>query len=184
MWAQHWPAPLHGCSGGVDRHPAQHAVHPDRGRGAANLADQGGPDQATPKPIDVHKLSPSLRCSCGALNTPPHGCVQYFTGVSGTLTSFNFGNTDDYHHLAEQYYSICIRLNLHNRGSSDFLKEVNVRPTDNQWNEMTDTFAPGENRVTVKSDTTPATTVTPSTCPESQQPQAGSSRDYSNIFIA
>merc|ERR1719211_827094 len=47
--------------------------------------------------------------SCGALNTPPHGCVQYFTGVSGTLTSFNFGNTDDYHHLAEQYYSICIR---------------------------------------------------------------------------
>ena len=116
------------------------------------------------------------------MNAPPHGCVQYFTGASGTLASFNFGNTDDYHHLAEQYYSICIRFNLHTLGSSDFLNEAEVRSRDYQRNKMTDSLAPGESMAIVRSDTTPATTVTPSTCPESQQPQPGSSRDYSNIF--
>ena len=39
------------------------------------------------------------------LSAPP-GCLQYHTGTSGTIESFNF---DGGVHLANQYYSICIR---------------------------------------------------------------------------
>ena len=47
---------------------------------------------------------------CGTLYTPPHGCVQYFMAAHGNFKSYNFGlNDDDYHHLAYQVYSICIR---------------------------------------------------------------------------
>ena len=47
---------------------------------------------------------------CGTLYTPPHGCVQYHMESSGNFKSYNFGLTDsDYHHLAFQVYSICIR---------------------------------------------------------------------------
>ena len=38
----------------------------------------------------------------------PEGCVQWFTGTSGTLSSFNNGGTST--HLASQDYTICIRL--------------------------------------------------------------------------
>ena len=46
---------------------------------------------------------------CGTLSSPPHGCLQYFQGVSGRFRSFNYGIDDDYHHLNNQYYSICFR---------------------------------------------------------------------------
>ena len=38
---------------------------------------------------------------------PPDGCLQWYTGTDGQITSFNFeGNTG---HLATQNYNICIR---------------------------------------------------------------------------
>ncbi|TRY80437.1 hypothetical protein TCAL_04733, partial [Tigriopus californicus] len=36
------------------------------------------------------------------------GCLQYLTGLTGRLTTFNFMPTND-NHLANQEYSICIR---------------------------------------------------------------------------
>lgn len=46
---------------------------------------------------------------CGEVFSPPHGCTQYHTGVSGRVSSFNFGLDDDYHHLNDQDYSVCFR---------------------------------------------------------------------------
>ena len=37
-----------------------------------------------------------------------NGCLQYYTGVSGTLQSFNYDGTNG-RHLSNQDYSICIR---------------------------------------------------------------------------
>ena len=49
---------------------------------------------------------------CGTLYTPPHGCMQYYMEDFGNFKSFNFGlNDEDYHSLADQTYSICIRRN-------------------------------------------------------------------------
>jgi len=45
---------------------------------------------------------------CGASTAPPDGCLQYFTGVSGQITTFNFIDTATTH-LASQDYSICFR---------------------------------------------------------------------------
>ena len=46
---------------------------------------------------------------CGEYHTPPHGCFQYFTGSTGSIESYNYGYNDDFHHLAEQTYTICLR---------------------------------------------------------------------------
>jgi len=48
-------------------------------------------------------------CSSRAL--PPTGCLQYHTGISGQVRSFNFLVSDStkYKHLANQYYKACIR---------------------------------------------------------------------------
>merc|ERR1712004_172028 len=47
---------------------------------------------------------------CGATYAPQSGsgCLQYHTGLTGQITSFNFQNTQSYH-LASQDYSVCIR---------------------------------------------------------------------------
>ena len=37
---------------------------------------------------------------------PPSGCTQWFTGLTGTIQSYNFAGG---HHLAGQDYTICIR---------------------------------------------------------------------------
>jgi len=48
--------------------------------------------------------------SCGTISTPPHGCLQYMTGVSGAVYSFNYGKSADKgHHLISQEYTICFR---------------------------------------------------------------------------
>jgi hypothetical protein len=57
--------------------------------------------------------------ACGYENLPPEGCLQYFTGTSGTVSSFNFktgvnnnnpGTSDGYSlHLSSTRYSICVR---------------------------------------------------------------------------
>ena len=53
--------------------------------------------------------------SCGVSWAPPPGCAQYHSGVTGNMRSFNYGISDDYHHLAEQYYSICVREEINFR---------------------------------------------------------------------
>eukprot|EP00096_Caligus_rogercresseyi_P004430 TRINITY_DN18698_c0_g1_i1.p1 TRINITY_DN18698_c0_g1~~TRINITY_DN18698_c0_g1_i1.p1 ORF type:complete len:351 (-),score=33.66 TRINITY_DN18698_c0_g1_i1:21-1073(-) len=45
------------------------------------------------------------RVACAdTLSIPPDGCLQYFTGMSGTVRSYNFGTL-----LASQAYNTCIR---------------------------------------------------------------------------
>jgi len=48
---------------------------------------------------------------CGATYLPPDGCLQYHTGMSGTIKSFNFdeSTSSDRIHLPDQEYQICIR---------------------------------------------------------------------------
>jgi len=47
---------------------------------------------------------------CGTIYTPPQGCLQYMTGFSGEVYSFNYGKSaDTNHHLISQEYSICFR---------------------------------------------------------------------------
>ena len=47
-----------------------------------------------------------MQIACTAKWKPPEGCLQYFTGTTGTISSYNYlGGT----HLANQLYSNCIR---------------------------------------------------------------------------
>ena len=39
---------------------------------------------------------------------PPHGCLQYHTGDSGSLSTFNYAATSG-RHINSHDYSICIR---------------------------------------------------------------------------
>ena len=48
-----------------------------------------------------------MDCFCSS--APPSGCTQYFTGAAGVIKSYNYGTDDDYHHLAAQVYTICVR---------------------------------------------------------------------------
>ncbi|KAL1381512.1 hypothetical protein pipiens_013409 [Culex pipiens pipiens] len=45
---------------------------------------------------------------CGAISKAEQGCLQYFTGVSGRIKSFNF-DTISGRQLSNQDYSLCIR---------------------------------------------------------------------------
>jgi len=47
---------------------------------------------------------------CDDVNRPPGGCLQYHTGLSGQLTSFNGARTGDAHQMIRnQNYKICIK---------------------------------------------------------------------------
>jgi len=47
---------------------------------------------------------------CDGRTNPPGGCLQYHTGTTGTVRSFNFlAASGSYLHLADQYYKVCIR---------------------------------------------------------------------------
>jgi hypothetical protein len=49
---------------------------------------------------------------CYSPDRAPPGCLQYFTGISGTILSYNFffpTDTDNVRQLANQNYRICIR---------------------------------------------------------------------------
>merc|ERR1711997_338182 len=47
---------------------------------------------------------------CDDVNRPPGGCLQYHTGLSGQLTSFNGARTADAHQMIQnQDYKICIK---------------------------------------------------------------------------
>jgi len=52
--------------------------------------------------------------SCSSKNTPPGECLQYFTGSTGRLTTFNFNNNFNSAHLHSQDYAICIRREVGN----------------------------------------------------------------------
>merc|ERR1711953_628549 len=45
---------------------------------------------------------------CWNPNSPPNGCLQYSTGLTGRFTTFNFQDSDSIH-LKDQQYSHCIR---------------------------------------------------------------------------
>ena len=49
---------------------------------------------------------------CGAVNRGVEGCLQYHTGVSGTIRSFNYMDAEGLQ-LSNQEYSVCVR---HERG--------------------------------------------------------------------
>lgn len=44
-------------------------------------------------------------CKSNVAGAP--GCLQYFTGSTGTITSFNYATTN--RHLSDQNYDICVR---------------------------------------------------------------------------
>lgn len=46
---------------------------------------------------------------CGSIYKADQGCLQYFTGVSGRLRSFNFDPSSG-RQLSNQDYSLCIRM--------------------------------------------------------------------------
>lgn len=56
-----------------------------------------------------------LQYSCDSPVLAPDGCLQYFTGISGNVSSFNFktednANTATYpNHIADLNYNICLR---------------------------------------------------------------------------
>jgi len=46
--------------------------------------------------------------TCDSPVRPPEGCLQWHTGTTGTIRTFNFANADE-GHLVNQQYSVCIR---------------------------------------------------------------------------
>lgn len=46
---------------------------------------------------------------CGSIYKADQGCLQYFTGVSGRIRSFNF-DTSSGRQLSNQDYSMCVRM--------------------------------------------------------------------------
>ena len=51
---------------------------------------------------------------CTAEYKPPDSCLQYFTGTSGTIYSYNYAGSQ---HLANQKYTNCIRSALNTQQS-------------------------------------------------------------------
>ncbi|TRY80433.1 hypothetical protein TCAL_15490, partial [Tigriopus californicus] len=61
-----------------------------------------------PSPLDsTSQISYNIQ-KCDQSNPNGNGCLQYHTGLTGRLTTFNFLPTND-NHLANQDYSVCIR---------------------------------------------------------------------------
>ena len=59
--------------------------------------------------------------ACSASFKAPSGCAQYFTGTTGTISSFN---VDGGTHLSDQSYTICIRYRV---------RECNCPPPLKPW---------------------------------------------------
>ena len=49
-----------------------------------------------------------LQIPCNTDYTPPDNCLQYFTGITGSIQSFNYNGAAG-PHLADQDQRICIR---------------------------------------------------------------------------
>ena len=52
------------------------------------------------------RLLQVMQISCNAAWKPAEGCLQYFTGTTGTIYSYNY---DGSYHLVNQHYDNCIR---------------------------------------------------------------------------
>lgn len=78
-------------------------------------AGAGSSDQATLVATLTGNQSPMWKIKvsmieCGSLSVPPNGCMQYHTGLTGTIRSFNFNAPSSaYNHLQGQNYRACIR---------------------------------------------------------------------------
>jgi len=46
---------------------------------------------------------------CDSLQKPPQGCLQYHTGNTGSVRSFNYQDSTAYNHLQSHSYNVCIR---------------------------------------------------------------------------
>merc|ERR1711874_184402 len=46
---------------------------------------------------------------CSSLAKPPGGCLQYHTGDTGTVSSFNWQDSTAYEHLWDHSYNVCVR---------------------------------------------------------------------------
>merc|ERR1711976_835919 len=50
------------------------------------------------------------RIACDSPDLPPAGCIQFFTGLSGMITSFNGARMGDAHQMIQnQQYRVCIK---------------------------------------------------------------------------
>merc|ERR1712062_229670 len=50
------------------------------------------------------------RIACNSPDLPPAGCLQFFTGLSGLITSFNGARMADAHQMIQnQQYRVCIK---------------------------------------------------------------------------
>jgi len=49
---------------------------------------------------------------CTSKTTSPIGCLQYFTGLTGRITTFNFNAVQPSSHLDKQQYKVCVRQAL------------------------------------------------------------------------
>merc|ERR1711962_688197 len=67
-----------------------------------------------------------MQISCDAEWRPPQGCLQYFTGTTGTINSYNW---DGGRHLASQQYSNCVRTEA---GYCSIGYEAHIADTDFQ----------------------------------------------------
>merc|ERR1712223_2175836 len=50
------------------------------------------------------------RIACDSPDLPPAGCLQFFTGLSGSITSFNGARMGNAHQMIQnQQYRVCIK---------------------------------------------------------------------------
>merc|ERR1711923_158322 len=50
------------------------------------------------------------RIACDSPDLPPAGCLQFFTGLSGLITSFNGARMNNAHRMIQnQQYRVCIK---------------------------------------------------------------------------
>jgi len=47
--------------------------------------------------------------TCYDSNAPYQGCFQWFTGLTGKITTFNYGDSSNNIHLPDQDYRVCVR---------------------------------------------------------------------------
>jgi len=84
-----------------------HLVYIDAGLGQSNpiilTAITSGPKFPRSWRIRISQIH------CGSISKADQGCLQYYTGVSGRIKSFNFDPSSG-RQLSNQDYSICVRM--------------------------------------------------------------------------
>ena len=101
MWRKHWISHVHRCWTGNFGWGCSHCI--PHWQYKSNLENQGLCWKASLKWCFCFKVTQVL---CSAINKPPQGCLQYHTGVTGQVRSFNFLTSSTYIHLANQFYKV------------------------------------------------------------------------------